>query len=33
MEWPELIEEILPEETIKVRITVDENEQRILSVS
>jgi tRNA threonylcarbamoyladenosine biosynthesis protein TsaE len=33
MEWPELIEEILPEETIKVKITVDGNEQRILSVS
>ena len=33
MEWPELIEEILPEETIRVRISVDENEQRILSIS
>jgi tRNA threonylcarbamoyladenosine biosynthesis protein TsaE len=33
MEWPELIEAILPEETIKVRISVDENEQRILSIS
>ena len=33
MEWPDLIEEILPEETIKVRISVDENEQRILSIS
>jgi tRNA threonylcarbamoyladenosine biosynthesis protein TsaE len=33
MEWPELIEELLPEETVKVHITVDENEQRILSVS
>jgi tRNA threonylcarbamoyladenosine biosynthesis protein TsaE len=33
MEWPELIEEILPEETVKVRISVDEKEQRILSVS
>jgi tRNA threonylcarbamoyladenosine biosynthesis protein TsaE len=33
MEWPELIEEILPEETIKVRISVDEKEQRILSIS
>ena len=27
MEWPELIEEILPPETVRVRITVDENEQ------
>jgi tRNA threonylcarbamoyladenosine biosynthesis protein TsaE len=33
MEWPELIEEILPEETIKVKISVDDNEQRILTVS
>jgi len=33
MEWPELIEELLPEETVKVRISVDENEQRILSLS
>jgi tRNA threonylcarbamoyladenosine biosynthesis protein TsaE len=33
MEWPELIEEILPDETVKVRITVDANEQRILSIS
>lgn len=33
MEWPELIEEILPDETIRVRITVDDNEQRVLSIS
>jgi len=33
MEWPELIEEILPPETVKVRIAVDDNEQRILSIS
>ena len=33
MEWPELIEEILPPETVTVRISVDENEQRILSIS
>jgi tRNA threonylcarbamoyladenosine biosynthesis protein TsaE len=33
MEWPELIEDILPPETIRVRITVDEHEQRMLSVS
>lgn len=32
MEWPELIEEILPEETIKIRITVGENEERILDL-
>jgi tRNA threonylcarbamoyladenosine biosynthesis protein TsaE len=33
MEWPELIEEILPDETVKVRISVDENEQRLLLIS
>ena len=33
MEWPELIEEILPPETVKVRIYVDESEQRILTIS
>jgi len=33
MEWPELVEEILPGETIRVRISVDDHEQRILSIS
>jgi tRNA threonylcarbamoyladenosine biosynthesis protein TsaE len=33
MEWPELIEEMLPSGTIAVRISVDSNEQRLLSVS
>jgi len=33
MEWPELIEGILPPETVKVRIYVDESEQRILTIS
>jgi tRNA threonylcarbamoyladenosine biosynthesis protein TsaE len=33
MEWPELIEELLPTETVKVRISVDDNEQRILTIS
>jgi len=33
MEWPELIEEILPPETVKVKISVDKNEQRILLFS
>lgn len=33
MEWPELIEEILPPETIRVKITVDDHEQRILAIS
>lgn len=32
MEWPGLVEEILPAETVKVTITVDNNEQRILSI-
>jgi tRNA threonylcarbamoyladenosine biosynthesis protein TsaE len=33
MEWPDLIEDILPAETVRVKITVDEHEQRILLVS
>ena len=33
MEWPELVEEILPDETINVRISVDDNEQRTLLIS
>jgi tRNA threonylcarbamoyladenosine biosynthesis protein TsaE len=33
MEWPELIEEILPPETVRVKISVDKNEQRILQIS
>lgn len=32
MEWPELIEEILPPETVKVRINVGENEERIVII-
>ncbi len=32
MEWPELVEGILPKETVNVRITVDEHEQRILKL-
>jgi tRNA threonylcarbamoyladenosine biosynthesis protein TsaE len=32
MEWPELIEEILPPETVRIRITVSENEERILEL-
>lgn len=31
MEWPENIEEILPEETLKVRISVSEDESRTVS--
>jgi tRNA threonylcarbamoyladenosine biosynthesis protein TsaE len=33
MEWPELIEELLPPETVKVRISVADNEGRILTIS
>jgi tRNA threonylcarbamoyladenosine biosynthesis protein TsaE len=33
MEWPELIEELLPPETVIVKISVDNHEQRILSIS
>jgi tRNA threonylcarbamoyladenosine biosynthesis protein TsaE len=33
MEWPELIEELLPPETVTVRISVDAREQRILSIT
>lgn len=32
MEWPELIEELLPPGTVKVRISVEGNEQRILEI-
>lgn len=33
MEWPELIGDILPDETVKIRIKVDNKEQRILELS
>jgi len=33
MEWPEMIEDMLPPETINIRISVDENEGRILLIS
>ena len=33
MEWPELVEDILPEGTVKIRITVTDDEQRILDLS
>jgi tRNA threonylcarbamoyladenosine biosynthesis protein TsaE len=32
MEWPELVEELLPAETVRVRITIDNDEQRVLSL-
>lgn len=33
MEWPDLIEELLPADTIKVHIIAGENEKRILEVT
>jgi tRNA threonylcarbamoyladenosine biosynthesis protein TsaE len=33
MEWPELVEDLLPDGTIKVKISVDDNEQRTLLIS
>jgi tRNA threonylcarbamoyladenosine biosynthesis protein TsaE len=33
MEWPELAEEVLPEKTFKVRISVGKNEQRIIEAA
>lgn len=32
IEWPELIETILPEDVVKVQIAIDENEQRLISL-
>lgn len=32
MEWPDLIKNILPPETVNVRITVDDNDQRIVTI-
>lgn len=32
MEWPELIDDILPEQTVKIRISVGSNEERILDL-
>jgi len=32
MEWPELIDGILPSETAKIKITVGEKEQRIIDI-
>lgn len=33
MEWPELVEEILPSGTVRIRIEVTDDEQRILHLS
>lgn len=32
MEWPELIEDILPPETVRIKITVGRNEERVLEI-
>jgi tRNA threonylcarbamoyladenosine biosynthesis protein TsaE len=32
MEWPELVEDILPPETVRIKITVGGNEERILDL-
>jgi tRNA threonylcarbamoyladenosine biosynthesis protein TsaE len=32
MEWPELVEGILPRETVSVKISVDEKERRIMQI-
>jgi len=32
MEWPELVEEILPPETVRVRISLNAKEERTLSI-
>ena len=32
IEWPELVEELLPEDTVKVSIEVLENEERIVTI-
>lgn len=33
MEWPELVEEILPDDIVRIRISVKEDESRILEVT
>lgn len=33
MEWPELVEDILPEDMVRVRITVGEHEERELDIT
>ncbi len=32
IEWPELVEDILPPETVKIKITVGDNQERILDI-
>jgi tRNA threonylcarbamoyladenosine biosynthesis protein TsaE len=33
LEWPELVEELLPEETLKVRIHIGNDEERTLAIA
>jgi tRNA threonylcarbamoyladenosine biosynthesis protein TsaE len=33
MEWPELVGEILPDDIVEVRITIKEDETRVLDVT
>jgi len=33
MEWPEMVEDLLPADTVKVRIIVGKNEERTLDIS
>lgn len=33
MEWPELVEDILPPNTLRVRIRVEDDEKRVLEIS
>ncbi|MBO4551331.1 MAG: tRNA (adenosine(37)-N6)-threonylcarbamoyltransferase complex ATPase subunit type 1 TsaE [Bacteroidaceae bacterium] len=33
IEWPELVEELLPEDTVSVRIEVLENEERVVTIA
>ena len=32
IEWPELVEDLLPDNVVKVYITLDDNEERLISV-
>ena len=32
IEWPELVETLLPEDVVEVKISADDNEQRLISV-
>ena len=33
IEWPELVEPLLPENVVKVQITIDDNQQRLISIT